>query len=458
MVASVQPAPTGERPTIHRSSEVFDDDPSCEAQCHTHHCGATELPRCCVVPMFGVPPHPADGFFERCLPGFWLDENSIESPKPPPIPVLNWVFDPENRILNDNRLMRIFGNTGTRWADAHRKELMGLALAMTVLSIPVAIMGVFGALSNNAWVVTRSNWAFAWVVVNETASSCHGMTAEIGLRMVVFETCAWKECRDSTWDQPMDDCVAETRNWDRAAADCDGDDGTLGIFDCATINGCHRSASGGDGGWGGWVGSQQQSAFVTCATLVFALMGCLTRIRWRQDTNFQKLIGCLPDTLSAVTGSLGLYGFVTDCYSHMGGGQTYGGRDVHFRLGVGYKAFWCCWAAQVGRAILHWVVPVPGGGGGVCNLDEPAHVKQLIAAHGLGETGSYRSAHLAGCAAATDAPSSPPRSVSLSPVPLASPAHVGGVGADPGRGMASVRAASSRANMAWQEPPSGELP
>ena len=101
-----------------------------------------------------MPPHPADGFFERCCPGFWLDENSIEAPKPPPIPVLSWVFDPENRLLNDNRVMRIFGNTGTRWADAHRKELMGLALAMTVLSIPVAVMGCFGAGSNDARVVT----------------------------------------------------------------------------------------------------------------------------------------------------------------------------------------------------------------------------------------------------------------------------------------------------------------
>ena len=56
----------------------------------------------------------------------------------------------------------------------------------------------------------------------------------------------------------MTRCASESRTWDRAATMCDGDDGELGIFDCATINGCHRSASGG-GSWATWVGSQQQS-------------------------------------------------------------------------------------------------------------------------------------------------------------------------------------------------------
>jgi hypothetical protein len=335
------------------------------------------------------PPHPADGCDERCCPGFWLDENSIESPKPPPVPILSWVFDPHNRVLNDNRRMRIFGNVGTRWADAHRKPLMGLALALTVASIPVAVLGCFGAGSNDETVITYTNWAFAWVLLNETAAGCVGMSAEIGLRSIVFEKCIWDDCDEGqdAWKQPMSRCTNERQNWDRAAKLCDGDDGSLGIFDCATINGCHRSASGG-GDWETWVGSQQQNAYVTCFTLIFAMMGCLTRIRWRQDTNFQKLIGCMPDTLTAVTGIGGLNGFVDDCYAHMAG-ATHGGRDVSFTLGVGYKAFWCCWAAQVGRALIHWIVPVPGGGGGLCTFSEPPHAKRLLAGSG---TDSYREA------------------------------------------------------------------
>ena len=38
-----------------------------------------------------------------------------------------------------------------------------------------------------------------------------------------------------------------------------------------------------------------RSALVTCATLLFSMMGCLTRIRKRADSNFQKLIGVGPD-------------------------------------------------------------------------------------------------------------------------------------------------------------------
>ncbi len=36
---------------------------------------------------------------------------------------------------------------------------------------------------------------------------------------------------------------------------------------------------------------QQFGAFMTCATLIFALIGCLTRIRKTADTNFQKVHG-----------------------------------------------------------------------------------------------------------------------------------------------------------------------
>lgn len=390
-------------------------DASCHAQCHTNHCGEAALPSCCVTTMEGAPPHPADGCEERCCPCFWLDENSIEEPNPPPVPVLGWVFDPQNRLLNDNRRMRIFGAVGTRWADAHRKQLMGLALMLTVVSIPVAVLGCFGAGSNDETVVSHANWAYAWVMYNRTTSGvgCTGVSAEIGLRSIVFETCLWDDCEEGAdaWKQDMSHCAVERQNWDRAARLCDGDDGAVGIFDCAAINGCHRSASGG-GEWSQWVGSQQQNAYVTCFTLVFALMGCLTRIRWRQDSNFQKLIGCLPDTLTAVTGVAGLNGFVTDCYGRFDG-STYGGRDVNFSLGVGYKAFWCCWAAQVGRALIHWIVPVPGGGGGMCTFREPAHAARLLAGSG---TDSYREA------LTRDAKGKSPARVAPSGMPLAAPA------------------------------------
>ena len=43
------------------------------------------------------------------------------------------------------------------------------------------------------------------------------------------------------------------------------------------------------GAWQNYFGSMQFSAFLGCVTLIFALNGCLTRIRWRQDSNWQKV-------------------------------------------------------------------------------------------------------------------------------------------------------------------------
>ena len=44
------------------------------------------------------------------------------------------------------------------------------------------------------------------------------------------------------------------------------------------------------------------------------MIGCLTRIRRVQDTNFQKFIGCLPDTFGCVSLAQSLLGFAAGCY------------------------------------------------------------------------------------------------------------------------------------------------
>ena len=62
---------------------------------------------------------------------------------------------------------------------------------------------------------------------------------------------------------------------------CSGD-GILG-FSCDDIERCKDEAVGNAFG-----------AFTTCATLIFAMAGLLTRIRRKADSNFQKVIGCVP--------------------------------------------------------------------------------------------------------------------------------------------------------------------
>ena len=66
---------------------------------------------------------------EKCCPSFWNDRSV------PPIWPLSWAFDPHNPYLNDNKCARSFGNIGFPFFDRERKAFLGVALAVTVLSI-----------------------------------------------------------------------------------------------------------------------------------------------------------------------------------------------------------------------------------------------------------------------------------------------------------------------------------
>lgn len=286
---------------------------------------------------------------EACCPSFWLDETS------PPF----WVFDPRNRILNDNRIMRRFGRIGLQFADNHRKQFVGVALALTVASMVVTVLGCFGALSDDKTVVESARWLSVWTT---NTTSCEASASRMGLRLVVAYECSLRDCvagdfsgRRHPWDD-WEKCDERAILWSHIRRRCNH--GVLPYLDCSILEKCRMAAA-----------DQQLGAFTTCATLVFALIGCLTRIRWRQDSNFQKLIGCVPDTLGSVANFFSLHAFITGCFykvhtNHSGAAQD--GKE----LGPGYVAYWFCWAAAIVRAIVHWLVPVPTAGDR--NVDTPS--------------------------------------------------------------------------------------
>jgi len=129
-------------------------------------------------------------------------------------------------------------------------------------------------------------------------------------------------------------------------------DGMLG-FGCDEIERCKEEAVGNTLG-----------AFMTCFTLIFALMGVLTRIRRKADTNFQKILGCIPDTFGVFSLGQALVMFASGCAMDMPETVIFNGHraTVHYWAGPGYFAYWFCWLTQVIRVIFHWVTPVPGGG------------------------------------------------------------------------------------------------
>jgi hypothetical protein len=165
--------------------------------------------------------------------------------------------------------------------------------------------------------------------------------------------------------------------------------------------------------------SSQFGAFMTTVTLVFALNGCLTRIRkgmqWYfeaclcanihginlglllclnlsltdiipdlrmllppllffssdgsvADTNFQKVLGCIPDAVGVITQFSTLLNFAINCYYDMPDRDSQGNL-ITYKVGWGFLSFVFCWVAALVRVIMHFCTPVPGGGVGRHLLD-----------------------------------------------------------------------------------------
>lgn len=342
-----------ERPTIY--------DPVLDQHRRVGCCGL-----CNGVEMVGDPPHPVDGCEENCFPGFWFDS------QPPPIPGLRWIFNPENRYLNDNSACHKWGNVGFPAADHHRKEIMGIAVAVTVFSMVVMSYGCIGALTSNEHLIGMTYWVGV-TYINETQSSAS--IIKMGLSHVVGYHCYGDYKRQAGLSK------GDTHNWEHCDTTYSDTWQTLEssynqfhrvenneFF--SAINTCFVAASGGnDANLFTWFGSMQAGALIGCVTLIFSLIGCLTRIRWRQDSNFQKLIGCMPDTISMFMNIQAISAFTAACYYSFP--TRYKGEATVKFYGPGYICYWFSIIAMGVRGFMHWITPVPGYGAGVCKFTPP---------------------------------------------------------------------------------------
>jgi hypothetical protein len=128
----------------------------------------------------------------------------------------------------------------------------------------------------------------------------------LGLRKVVVFTC-WDlegsgddDGMVKVWGHPgWGDCETDDVWWRRVQ--CDDDDDASAGGGGSTGGGKGVWSDGDKGSYFGWpcqpvrecqeaAINSQFGAFSTCVTLIFALIGCLTRMRKVADTNFQKVI------------------------------------------------------------------------------------------------------------------------------------------------------------------------
>ena len=181
---------------------------------------------------------------------------------PPPCrgkPACWKVFNHDHPITNDNLIMIMLGNVGYPYFDRNRTWWMGGAMWSTLLSIFFTIWGCC-ALSLQLSVIVRSRWL--WIRgTNEEEGKM--FIVYMGLRSLVYETepCVPTHCTrqsynfetESEWPiEFLDEALEECRDF------------SVGLI---------------------------FSVFVTCATLVFALIGTMNRMRFSADAAVQKALG-----------------------------------------------------------------------------------------------------------------------------------------------------------------------
>lgn len=113
--------------------------------------------------------------------------------------------------------------------------------------------------------------------------------------------------------------------------------------------------------------SNRFNVVVSTVTLIFTLIGCLNRIRKNADSNFQKLLASLPDTIGLVTLGVTLEVYHNSCLLNTPT-EPVDGLDYHYYVGPGFVGLFVCWCSACVRVFVNWITPVPGGGEGMCHL------------------------------------------------------------------------------------------
>lgn len=227
---------------------------------------------------------------------------------------------------------------------------MGTALALTVVAIVITGFGCF-ALSDDDSIIFYTTWGISYMKYTNADGVKVGQIAYLGLRKFLRYECL-DTSSGSNWRE-WADCTEDNVWW--SAVEC-GSGGTLYYgYRCDEVEHCSEAAQ-----------ASQFGAFMTAATLVFAMLGCLTRIRKVADTNWQKVLGCIPDTLGVITQAQALWLFADGCYSTFPD-ENEEGHKITYLGGPGYWAYVFCWLAAIVRVTMHYMTPVPGGGAG-CRL------------------------------------------------------------------------------------------
>ena len=171
----------------------------------------------------------------------------------------------------------MFGNLGFPFFDKERKAFMGTALAVTVFAIFITVFGCF-ALSDSNRILHFTAFGVASLTFIDSQNQTVGQVAYLGLRKFVVDQCLnstrgthpsgknfmhWTQC--TSYEHWWEDTLCDGEN---SLSDFADDDFSFYGFPCYEIEKCRKTSI-----------KSQFGAFMTAVTLIFALNGCLTRIR-----------------------------------------------------------------------------------------------------------------------------------------------------------------------------------
>ena len=249
----------------------------------------------------------------------------------------------------------IIGNFGFMYFDLYRKTYMGIAMMTTFISIWFTIAGCM-ALSTAVSVVMKSYWVF---IEMQNSNTGEYFRVYMGLRSMVYECepCTVHGCEK--WSFLYEEILENKVVFPNKTAAY-----------LEQLEDCYAEAHG------AWFGM-----FTTCATLIFALIGCMNRMRFSSDANIQKFLGMVTDFCGFVSLLVTMSVFGHHCYGEVP--RNYGDIVATVELSRGYWFYIVCLVGAFTRALFHWVTPLPGQGSG-CSPEVPEYLTSVLDVNGDG--------------------------------------------------------------------------
>jgi hypothetical protein len=165
--------------------------------------------------------------------------------------------------------------------DKRRKTFMGIAMWSTVISIIFTTYGTM-AFSTNSSILRSTYWAYVGVT-NTTDQRTYKVYLGLSAMVLDEEPCNVFGCESRTY------YYSDKSSWPNEY-----------LFE--EFAGCREFAYG-----------ESYGTLLTCFTLIFALIGCANRMRFRSDFHIQKGLGMVTDLLGFINLLIMLTKFGDSC-------------------------------------------------------------------------------------------------------------------------------------------------